>query len=385
MSFFSPALTFFKKSSIDWTLFCATLPPIIFGLATMYSFVGEGHFFEKQIISIFISICVFFVISGLDLGLLKRTNVAISLYALSSVLLILLFVVGSVAGGAQSWFHFGFFAFQPADLVKLSLIIVLAKYFSRRHIAIRNIKHIFVSGVYALILFLLVLVQPDFGSSLIIFSIWFGMVFVSGISKKHLFLIVLGGITAFTFLWIFVFAPYQKNRVMTFLNPFADVRGSGWNAFQSLVAVGSGGVMGKGLGFGTQSRLQFLPEYQTDFIFAAFAEEWGFVGTMILFVSYGFLFWRILAFSLGAPNNFEALFGAGLLFFFIAHFTIHVGMNMGLLPVTGLPLPFMSYGGSHLLAEFVGLGILMSFRRRRLGMNPALLQNEFSGFGDRGI
>ncbi len=380
MSAITQFFTLFKKSSIDWLLFCATLPIISFGLATMYSFVGEGYFFEKQIISITISILVFFLISIIDVTPMKHTGVATSLFSVSCFLLTLLFVLGSVAQGAQSWFHFGFFAFQPADLAKITLVIILAKYFSRRHIAIGNIKHIFISGFYALVLFLLVLVQPDFGSSLIIFAIWFGMVFVSGISKKHLALIVFGGVTTFALLWVFVFAPYQKNRVMTFLNPLSDIRGSGWNAFQSLVAVGSGGVMGKGLGYGTQSRLQFLPEYQTDFIFAAFTEEWGFVGAMILFVAYGIIFWRILVFSIDAPNNFEALFGMGLLFFFLAHFVIHVGMNVGLLPVTGLPLPFMSYGGSHLLAEFVGLGILMSFRKRRLGLNRALLQNEFSGF-----
>jgi len=210
---------------------------------------------------------------------------------------------------------------------------------------------------------ILVLLQPDFGSAMIIFLVWLGLVLVSGISKPHLFLVLALGALIFASLWLFAFAPYQKARIYNFINPLSDVRKTGYNVFQSTIAVGSGQLLGKGLGSGTQSRLKFLPVPQSDFIFAAFAEEWGFVGSCLILLLYGFLIWRILyCASLGA-SNFEILFGLGLAIFFTGHIFVNIGMNLGLLPVTGIPLPFMSYGGSHLLTEFAGLGILMGMRR----------------------
>ncbi|MCL5782044.1 MAG: FtsW/RodA/SpoVE family cell cycle protein, partial [Patescibacteria group bacterium] len=167
----------------------------------------------------------------------------------------------------------------------------------------------------------------------------------------------------FALLWNFGFREYQKDRIRNFINPLADIRGAGYNAYQSTIAVGSGELWGKGLGYGTQSRLKFLPEYQTDFIFAAFSEEWGFAGVVILFTLYGVIIWRIIANALRGATNFEVLYGAGLAIFFIVHIAINVGMNIHLLPVTGTPLPLMSYGGTHILVEFIALGILMSMRR----------------------
>ena len=163
------------------------------------------------------------------------------------------------------------------------------------------------------------------------------------------------------------------------MNPLADIHGSGYNVFQSTIAVGSGQLVGKGLGFGTQSRLQFLPEPQTDFIFAAFAEEWGFVGAVSILVLYLLIIWRILYASSVGATNFETLFGLGLAIFFITHIIINVGMNLGIFPVTGIPLPFMSYGGSHLLTEFMGLGILMSLRRYARIAHRDVMRNEFLG------
>ena len=159
----------------------------------------------------------------------------------------------------------------------------MAKYFSRRHIEIANLRHILISGFYAFVLFLLVFLQPDFGSAIIIFIIWLSMVLFSGISKKHLLAVFLIGILAFGSLWFFVFKDYQKTRIISFLNPLTDISGAGYNAYQSMIAVGSGQILGKGVGLGSQSKLQFLPEYETDFIFAAFSEEWGFVGVLIIF------------------------------------------------------------------------------------------------------
>ncbi len=369
----------YRSLKIDWILFFATIPLLLAGLITMSSFGGKGAFFEKQALWIVISFAVFFAFSFMDFRFLRRTGVIISLFAGGCGLLLFLFVLGSVFKGAQSWFNFGAFAFQPSDPMKLVLILVLTKYFSRRHMEIANIRHIIVSGVYAFIPFLLVALQPDFGSAVIIALIWFGMVLVSGISKKHLLLVFGLGIISGALLWNFVFHEYQKQRIMTFIHPLADIRGTGYNAFQSTVAIGSGEIFGRGAGYGTQSRLNFLPEYQTDFIFAAFSEEWGFAGVALLFLFFAIVMWRILYNAMHGETNFEMLFGLGLSIYFIAHFLINVGMNIGLLPVTGTTIPFMSYGGSHLLTEFTGLGILMGMRRYARAAHRDDMKNEFLG------
>ena len=367
---------------IDWMLVCFIIPLTLAGLATMKSFVpeeGAGNFFNKQIIWILISFTIFFIFSFLDFRFLKRTDVIVFIFISFCVILLALFVLGKISHGSQSWFNFGGFSFQPADMMKLVLVLILAKYFSRRHVEIRDIKHIFISGLYAFIPFILVFLQPDFGSAMIIFFIWLGMVLVSGISKTHLFMVFLGGVLIFISFWFFVFAPYQKDRIVNFINPLADIHGSGYNAFQSTIAVGSGQIFGKGLGLGTQSRLKFLPEYQTDFVLAAYAEEWGFVGSILVITLFGLVIWRILYMASLGESNFEMLFGMGIAIFFMSHILIHIGMNIGLLPITGIPLPFMSYGGSHLLTEFMGLGILMSMHRYSRPAHPDDMKNEFLG------
>jgi rod shape determining protein RodA len=263
--------------------------------------------------------------------------------------------------------------------MKLGLIIVLAKYFSRRHIEIANIRHIIVSGVYTIIPFVLVLLQPDFGSAMVLISIWFGLVLVSGISKVHLFSVLGIGLIIFLLGWQFIFKPYQKARIMNFVYPLADIRGSGYNAYQSTIAVGSGGLYGKGVGYGTQSRLNFLPEYRTDFIFAAFAEEWGFIGAVILLSFFGIILYKLALYALVADSTFEALFSYGVLIWIFVHMVINIGMNIGIMPVTGIPLPFMSYGGSHLLAECLALGMCAGMRRYAREGHKYQTQNEFVG------
>jgi rod shape determining protein RodA len=295
------------------------------------------------------------------------------------VVLVALFLLATATKGAQGWFDLGAFSIQPSEFAKLALILLLAKYFSRRHMEIKNIRHILVSGAYAGLIFVLVALQPDFGSALIIFSIWFGMVLVSGISKKHLLLVFTLVVLVVGFLWNFVFYEYQKQRIMTFIHPLEDIRGAGYNAYQSTITVGSGQILGKGLGYGTQSRLKFLPEYQTDFIFAAFAEEWGFVGVLLLMSLYAIALWRILATAMNGATNFEILFGVGVTIMFVAHLLVHIGMNVGIMPVTGITVPFMSYGGSHLLVTFMALGILMSMRRYSSSVHKDSMKNEFLG------
>ncbi|MBI5817082.1 MAG: rod shape-determining protein RodA [Candidatus Yonathbacteria bacterium] len=364
---------------IDWILFLSIIPLLGAGLITMNSFVGENYFFDKQIIWIAISITAFFALSLVDFRFLKRADILAILFLLLSGVLVFTLALAKTVKGAQSWLHFGFFSFQPSDPMKVLLIIILAKYFSRRHIEIAHIRHILVSGLYAFIPFVLVFFQPDFGSAIILFFIWLGMIMVSGVSKKHLLVVTLILAVSFMVFWLFVFKPYQKTRIMTFLHPIADIHGAGYNANQSTIAVGSGQLLGKGVGYGTQSRLKFLPEYQTDFIFAAFAEEWGFGGVLLLFILFGIVIWRILVNAMVGATNFEMLFGMGLAILFMSHIIVNAGMNMGLLPVTGIPMPFLSYGGSHLLTEFIGLGILMGMRRYGRASHRDMAKNEFLG------
>jgi len=371
------------RAPVDWVAFSCAIALSLLGLVTMDSLSAQNPFFVRQIIWIVLGVGVFFAARGADWRFLRRSGVAASLYALACALLFSLFIVGHVVKGAQSWFNFGLFAFEPAELANLALIVVLAKYFSRRHIEIANIRHVLVSGFYALVLFVVVALQPDFGGSLIIFCVWLGMILVSGISRKHLFAVAALGIVAFSCLWQFGFHDYQRQRIMTFLHPLADVRGSGYNAFQSMIAVGSGELLGKGIGYGTQSKLRFLPEYQTDFMFAAFSEEWGFIGIILVFALYGVLFWRLLVAAGKGATNFETLFTLGVLFYLAAHFMLHVGINMGLLPVTGTTVPFMSYGGSHILVEYLALGMVAGMGAYARAAHRDQLNREFSGGYDR--
>lgn len=366
--------------NIDWLLLLFILPVIAAGLITMKSFVGaETVYFNQQVVWVIFSLLVFFVLSSLDFKFLKNSKVVTVIYVSLVFILILLLFVGEARKGAISWFDLGFFSFQPVDFMKLTLIIVLAKFFSKRHVEIKNIKLLFTSAIYGGIPFLLVFLQPDLGSAIILFSIWLGMVVVAGVSRKHLLLIFSIVVLAFVSLWLFVLQDYQKNRIKNFLDPLSDIQGTGYNAYQSTIAVGSGQLFGKGVGYGTQSRLQFLPEYETDFIFAAFAEEWGFVGSVIVLILYFLIIWRIFRVSMYGSTNFEMLFGVGLAIMLMTHTIINIGMNIGLLPITGTNLPFMSYGGSHLLTTFIGLGILMGMNKDRRSIHKEDMNYEFLG------
>ena len=318
----------------DITMIVAIICIFSAGLVTMSSFQTHDSYFWKQSIWMLISILVYFFSSKIDYRFLRSTTIVVTIYGVLLVILSMLHLVGHISRGAQNWFSFGGFSFQPSDLMKLGLIILLAKYFSRRHIEIANIKHVIISGIYAAIPFVLIVLQPDLGSAIVIGAIWLGMVLVSGISKKHLLAVMLIGFVCFSLAWKLVFKPYQKARIMNFIYPLQDIRGTGYNAYQSTIAVGSGGLLGKGIGYGTQSRLNFLPEYRTDFVFAAFAEEWGFIGSFLLLLFYCIILYKLSRFALLAESNFEALFTYGVMTWFLTHIIISVGMNIGIMPVT---------------------------------------------------
>jgi rod shape determining protein RodA len=364
----------------DWLLIVSAVLLSLMGLVTMNSYTGDSIFFTRQLIWIGLSLLVLMLSARVDTRIFYRTSVVVGVFLLTLALLGLVLVFGTVVLGARNRFDFGFFAFQPADPAQLVLILVLAKYFARRHMEIAHVRHILISGAYMGAMFLLLFLQPDFGSAMIVFSIWLGMVLVAGISRTHLLAVFLLGAVSFSGLWLFGFEAYQKTRILTFLHPLADIQGAGYNAYQSMIAVGSGGVLGKGVGYGSQSKLEFLPEYETDFIFAAFAEEWGFVGVCLMVALFGVLFFRLLAHARMGATNFETLTCVGILLWLLAHTVIHVGMNVGLLPVTGTTIPFLSYGGSHLLVEFAALGLVLAMQRYERSVRRGDLDREVAGF-----
>lgn len=347
----------------DWLLVVPAILLSLIGLVTMNTFMGHSVFFERQAWWILAGLCAMVAVSFVDVRSLYRTSIIMALYLGTLVALVLVLLFGTVVMGAQNRFDLGWFALQPSDPAQLVLVLVFAKYFARRHIEIAHMKHIVVSGAYVGVLFVLLFLQPDFGSAAIIFAMWLGTVLVAGISKKHLMAVFALGLTAGACLWFFGFAEYQKERILTFLDPLADVRGAGYNAYQSTIAVGSGGLLGKGIGNGSQSKLEFLPEYETDFIFAAVAEEWGLVGVCIIGMLFGVLFWRLMVHARYGASNFETLICVGIILWFLAHTALHIGMNVGLLPVTGTIIPFLSYGGSHLVTEFAAIGLVLAMAR----------------------
>ncbi len=363
----------------EWPLFAIPAVLCLIGILTMHPFGGESSLAPKQLIFLGVGLGVYVVVSLLDMRFIRRTPVIMTGYALLVVVLALLLVATHAIMGAKSWIILGPLSLQPADPGKIIFIALLAKYFSRRHMEIGNFKHIFVSAIYAAVPILLILLEPDLGTAAIFSLVWFGIILMSGISKKHLLAVGLVGLSAATLLWFFGLHDYQRARIMTFVNPAADIHGSGYNAYQATVAAGSGELFGKGIGYGTQSKLKFLPEYETDFIFAAFTEEWGFVGVVLVLILYGVLFARLISIARRSATNFDSFFTIGVLIMLASHVFIHAGINLGVLPVTGTTIPFMSYGGSHLVMEFTALGIVTSLSHEGRSAPRSSADKEFIG------
>ncbi len=351
---------------LDWILIGSIIPLLLWSLLTLKAVgAADDYFFYRQIAWIAVGFFVMFMIASVEWRVFSHSGVVVLLYGGLVGLLAFLFISGTRIKGALSWFSFSAASFQPAEAMKIVLILILAKYFSYRHIDIARFRHILVTGLYTAIPVALILLQPDLGSAIIILAIWVGMTMVAGIRMRHFMLLAVCGVAIAVASWLYILEPYQHQRIITFLNPAADPRGAGYNALQSMIAVGSGQLFGKGVGYGSQSRLQFLPESHTDFIFAAFAEEWGFVGVALLFLFLGVFLWRVLAIGFTSPANFPKLFSIGFSIFIVVQGAIHAGMNMGLLPITGITFPFMSYGGSSLLILFSGIGILQNIYAHR--------------------
>lgn len=289
-------------------------------------------------------------------------------YLLSLVLLLSVLLFGKTINGTTGWFVLGPISFQPVELVKICFIWSLSWYVSRLGGQTFGWKPLLLSSALLIGLVGLVLLQPDFGSSMMLVAIWLGMILLVHRTKWQLGVVGLGIIASIVAGW-FLLADYQRNRLLTFINPDLDPLGSGYNVQQSIIATGSGGWFGRGLGLGPQSQLHFLPEQSTDFIFSVIGEELGFLGAGTLLVLYAVLLWRLHLVSRMGSGSFGSLMAHGVLIYFMGQIFINVGMNMGLAPVTGLPLPLVSAGGSSILASCIGLGLVQSAAKHARSRN----------------
>jgi len=344
---------------IDWFLVLVIVILAGIGLTTLYGIGRDPSFFNKQIIFVGLGLILMIVVSRFDYRIFKNNSfLTLVVYGFSVVLLVYALMHESIRG-SSGWILFGNFQFEPAELAKLGLIILLAKYFSQKHVEIYSFKHIIASGVYFGIPALLIFKQPDIGSVAVLGLVWVAILFVSGVKRRHLFAIFMILVIIGTFSWFVLLKPYQQSRLLNFLNPEADPYGGGFSVLQSKIAIGSGGLMG---GEGTQTELGLVVEPYTDFTFSVFAERFGFLGIMVLFSLLGLMFWRMIRIAQVAGNNFAKLFSAGLLTMVFSHVLINGGMNLGVLPPTGIPFSFLSYGGSHFMVLMLGFGILQSIK-----------------------
>ena len=358
-----------KSRTFDLILFILPLLLLSVSIAVIYSLVtgtADAGLTLKQTISSVVGIGLMFGLSIVDYRFFK--SIAWVFYLIGLLLLVYVDFFGVAAGGAIRWINFGFFQLQPSEFAKVFLIIALAAFFSNRISKLRN-RDIFASLLILLPPLFLIIKEPDLGTALVIGFIYIAMLFFSRPNKfqSTIFIILLVAIVGVVILSSLNIKPfnkvlhdYQRNRILTFIDPNLDPYGKGYNVRQAQIAIGSGGLFGNGLGKGSQSQLQYLPKPQTDFIFAGIAESFGFLGTAVLLALFAYLIMKILNIGHLARDNFGMLicFGAAAMFLF--QIAINVGMNLGLAPVTGIPLPFESYGGSALIAYLFLLGLVQS-------------------------
>ncbi|MDO8565559.1 MAG: rod shape-determining protein RodA [Candidatus Moranbacteria bacterium] len=350
----------------DWMLIAVTVLLLGVSLLTLSSLsaVGNVDYFLRQSVFSLLGLGVMLFVGFLDYRHIEKQSTA--LYFITAIALFGVLLFGTTVRGTAGWLSFGVFQVQPVEVAKVTLIIFLASFISKKKSELGEWTRVIASLVLSAVLIFLVLRQPDLGSSLVLAIIWGGMIFASGLRAKHLVTLFLLGTLLVSSGW-FALADYQKERINTFIHPESDPRGSGYNVLQAIVAVGSGGISGKGIGHGSQSQLNFLPEKHTDFIFAVIAEELGLTGAFFVIGLYLVLLYRIKRIGDTASDNFGYLVAVGVLVMFLAHIVINIGMNIGLLPVTGLPAPLLSYGGSSLFSMLFSLGLLLSIYRKKKG------------------
>lgn len=398
------------NDKFDVTFFLVITMLVVIGIAGIYSSTMNnpyaGNNFEKQLISWLVSIVAFFIVYSLPTKLLNTA--AIPVYGFSILLLILVLLIGKTAGGAKSWIGIGTYSFQPMEFAKLATILGLAMFLSRPQTNLDSLKDIFIALLIGLGPVPLILLEPDLGSSFVFFGFVLILLFWKGISLFGLFVVLSPALVSIAALFgmiyflvaiivvialLFVFkkdlfssgsilglniaagffvdhiydilSPHQQKRIQSFIDPNADPLGSGYNAIQAQVAIGSGGLYGKGFLQGNQTQLQYIPEQWTDFIYCVIGEEFGFLGSIFLLTLFIILFLKILKIASMAKDEFLSLVIIGIFSVYFIHFTINIGMTIGILPIIGIPLPFVSYGGSSLLINFVMVGIILNIYRTR--------------------
>lgn len=349
---------------------------VVIGIVSIYSsnYQKEGELwqgiYKRQMLWAIFGLLLFILMSKLNYRFLW--DATYFLYILAVLLLLSVFILGIVRLGAQRWLRLGWFNFQPSEAAKIIIIIFLARYFSRKSVSDFSLsatkfgiwRAVILPFIAVAIPMALIIEQPDLGSALMVFFIFTVMLYLSGVRLKYLIIFIAFLLTLAPAFWHFL-RDYQKERLLVFLNPNIDPLGAGYTIIQSKIAIGSGGILGKGWLSGTQSQLHFLPESHTDFILATFAEEWGFLGVCILLLMYYLLIRQGIRIALRTNDSFGRLLGLGISFMLAIQVLINIAMNIGLAPVVGLPLPLMSYGGTSMLITFISLGILVSIDRWR--------------------
>lgn len=348
--------------SVDWLVVLSAFVLLLFGLAAIYSVdlsrSTELFNVKKQALAMVIGLALSGYIASSNYKLLR--NYSVVLYLFGNATLIAVLLLGTTVRGSRGWFVFEGVSVQPVEFMKLALLIALATYFSQRARSLFLWREFFESLAIAAVPIGLTLLQPDLGSAFVLVGIWGLMALFAGMRLWYLLPLLAAGAGALTLGWQFFFADYQRARLLSFLNPAFDPLGQGYNVSQAIIAIGAGGWFGRGLGFGSQSQLKFLPESHTDFIFAVIAEELGFLGVVLLLGAFVLLFWRFFTHAVSARDSFTALLVVGVGSIFFLQLFVNVGMNLGLFPVTGIGLPLVSYGGSSLVLFLVLLAVVQS-------------------------
>src|SRR3989344_3216633 len=347
-----------KVLKVDWGLASSAIFLMVVGLITLAS-NPNSELLSRQLVWVFLALILIFGLPLINLkAIFNYRWLVLGIYFSVLSLLVLTYFFAPTIGGVRSWLQVGPVQVQASEFMKAALIILLSSFFALRHVAIAQPRVILISFLYFLIPTILVLLQPDLGTSLVLFGIWFGYLLVSELPLRYIAVALLIFVIIGALGWSFGFAPYQKDRIAALFSPEADPLGVNYSVLQSKIAIGSAGLFGKGFGQGSQVQLGFLPAAHTDFIFSSFVEEWGLLGGFLLIAVFLYLIYRILHLGLRSYNNFAKFVSLGVAITLFIHFSINLGSALGLLPVIGISLPFVSYGGSHLLTMAALIGII---------------------------
>lgn len=351
---------------LDWSIFTTSIILSLIGLMMIYSTglssPATSNLWLRQLLFFGIGLAGLIIFASIDYRTLRRGSTFF--YLLSLLLLAGVLIFGLEIRGSSRWFSLGFFNFQPSEFSKFALLIIMAKFMQGSAPLLVKFRYVLTSAALALIPAFLIMLEPDLGSAFMHIAIWLGLLLVSPMPKRYLLYLLIIFLIVGAVAWQFFLADYQKDRVLSFLNPTADPLGRGYNVIQSMVAVGAGGVFGRGLARGLQSQLKFLPERQTDFIFASTVEELGILGGGLILLLFLFLFYKMIKIISHARDAFGTYLASGIFFLLLVQTVVNIAMNLGLLPVTGVTLPFLSYGGSSLVITMWFMGILQNISRK---------------------